>query len=360
MTIDKKDAEKQPLKESSIIASKNVQRYAFQLTINNPQDYGFNHKEIKKRLIENFSTLKYFCMADEISESGTPHTHIYVCFGSRVRWSTIKKHFSSAHIEIAHGTILQNLEYVKKTGRWEYTEKSETKVDGTFEEWGTIPKQKGQKAELEELYQLIADGYSNADILAINNDYIMYIDKLDKIRTMLLTEKYKNTRRLDMTVTYVFGATATGKTKGVLDEYGDANVYRVTDYQHPFDGYNNCQPVLVFDEFRSQLRISDMLEYCDIYPIELPARYANKFACYNAVYIISNWALEEQYKDIQTNSPETWQAFLRRIKKVKCYHKDGRIDTYDSVDAYLNRWQQPDEGSQFQQMEIPFDDNCAH
>lgn len=152
-------------------------------------------------MIEKFSTLKYFCMADEIGDNGTPHTHIYVYWGSRVCWSSIKNHFSSAHIEVAYGIAQSNIKYVRKSEKWENTEKSKTKIDGTFEEWGSISKQKGQKAELKELYQLIADGNSKADILAINNDYIMYVDKPDKIRTMLLTEKYKNTRRLDMVIT---------------------------------------------------------------------------------------------------------------------------------------------------------------
>ena len=91
---------------------------------------------------------------------------------------------------------------------------------------------------------------------------------------------------------YISGATGTGKTRGVLEKNGYANVYRVTDYLHPFDSYNG-QPVIAFDEFRSSLRIKEMLLFCDIYPIELPSRYTNKYACYNKVYIISNWELEK-------------------------------------------------------------------
>ena len=46
----------------------NVQRNAYQLTINNPLEYGFDHLTIKKTLVENFTTLRYFCMADEIGK----------------------------------------------------------------------------------------------------------------------------------------------------------------------------------------------------------------------------------------------------------------------------------------------------
>lgn len=334
-------------------AAKNIQRFSFQLTQNNPLDYNITHLEVKKRLVENFPTLKYFCLADEIGEQGTPHIHIYVCFGSRVRFSKLRKYFPEAHIEPAKGTVENNIDYIKKSGRWKDTGKSETRVEGTFEEWGTPPRQKGKNMEMEELYQLVQAGYSNAEILALNNDYILNIDKLDKLRTMLLTEKYKNIRRLDLRVVYICGATGTGKTRGILDTHGDSNVYRVTDYHHPFDGYQ-CQPAIVFDEFRSSLKISDMLDYLDIYPLELPARFSNKFSCFNFAYIVSNWELEKQYREVQADSPETWKAFLRRIHEVQVYQEDGSITVYDTVEKYLKRNEQFHTMTEAEQQQLPF------
>ena len=318
------------------IKAMNGQRHAYQATINDPIPKGWDHHRIKEELITGFPTLKYFCMSDEIGDKGTYHTHFYCIFSSRVRFSTMKKHFPEAHIEAAHGNVQSNIDYIRKSGKWADTEKSETCVEGTFEEWGTIPAQKGKRQDMEELYELVKAGYSDAEILAINHDHILYLDKISKTRTTLLIDKFKNTRRLDLKVTYISGATGTGKTRGILDTYGDGEVYRVTDYLHPFDNYQ-CQPVLVFEEFRSSLKISDMLNYCDIYPIELPARYANKYACYEYVYLTSNIPLEEQYPEIQQASPETWKAFLRRIHEVQIYDEDGTIRVYDSVEKYLCR-----------------------
>ena len=189
---------------------------------------------------------------------------------------------------------------------------------------------------MSELYQMVLDNMTNAEILAINQDYILQIDKLDKIRITVLTERYKETVRLDLEITYISGATGTGKTRGVMESNGYANVYRVTDYLHPFDGYN-CQSVICFDEFRSSLKLKEMLLYCDIYPIELPSRYANKFACYNKVFIISNWSLERQYSEIQREDEESWKAFLRRIHKVIVYDSSGRKTEYQSVKDYFDR-----------------------
>lgn len=92
---------------------------------------------------------------------------------------------------------------------------------------------------------------------------------------------------------------------------------------------------MIFDEFRSDLRIGDMLQYLDGYPIELPARYANKQACYTTVYIISNLPLENQYVTTQIESPETWQAFLRRINRVRIFENDGSYVEW-SVKKYFS------------------------
>lgn len=318
------------------IKALNVQRNSFQATINHPQEKGWDHHRIKEELVTGFPTLKYFCMADEIGgESGTYHTHIYVCFSSRVRFSTMKKHFPEAHIEAAHGSVQANISYIKKSGE-KWTEKAKTCVEGSFEEWGTIPTQKGKREDMAELYDLVKAGYTNAEIIAINNDYILTIDKIDKLRTTLLIEKYKNTRRLNLKVTYISGVTGAGKTRSIMDVFGDANVYRVTEYDHPFDQYE-CQFVMVFEEFRSSLKISRMLNYCDIYPVTLGARYTNRVGCYEYVYIMTNIPLEEQYPEIQQDSPETWKAFLRRIHEVQIYEEDGTIRVYDSVEKYLRR-----------------------
>ena len=118
--------------ENTIEDKLNIQRNAYQLTINNPLTEGLDHTKIKEVLTLNFSTLVYFCLADEIAETGTPHTHIYVVFRSRVRWSTVKKHFPTAHIEVARGTVLSNVEYIQKSGKWEGFGKIRNKCTGHF------------------------------------------------------------------------------------------------------------------------------------------------------------------------------------------------------------------------------------
>ncbi len=333
--------------------AKDTQSTKYQLTINHPEEKGMTHKEIIKILKDNFKTLEYFCMADE---QGTIfHTHVFICFLSRVRFSTVKKHFPQAHIESARGTVSQNISYIRKSGRWEDTDKGETTIEGSFEEYGNRPPDsRGKRNDMSELYQMVSDGKTNAEILAINQDYILNIDKIDKVRTTILTERYKNSFRDNLKVIYVYGRTGTGKTSGILKKHGCENVYRVTDYDHPFDGYS-CQPVICFDEFRNSLRLKDMLTYCDIYPIELPARYSNKFACYDTVYILSNWELERQYSEQQKEDTESWKAFLRRIHEVHVYNGKREVTIYDSVEMYIKRSEEFHDISCAERLELPFE-----
>lgn len=102
-----------------------------------------------------------------------------------------KRYFEEAHIEKCKGSVSDNVNYVKKTGKWETDEsKQEKKIEGTFEEYGTQPPDsKGKRSDMSELYQMVLDNMTNAEILAQNQDYILQIDKIDKVRTTILTEK---------------------------------------------------------------------------------------------------------------------------------------------------------------------------
>lgn len=308
-----------------------IQSRKWQVTLNNPADKGLTHEVIKAKIQDNKS-VKYYCLADEVGAEGTPHTHIFM-YCSRLRFSTLKRMFPEGHIERAYGTAEENRAYIRKDGKWAEDEKADTSVAGTFEEWGEVPEEPGAgyRTDISEIYRQIFDGDSNAQIMARNPEAAQHINKMDKIRQEILEAEYRESWR-NLTVTYIFGPTATGKTRGVMEKHGYGSVYRVTDYNHPFDRYAQ-EPVLCLDEFRSSLLIGDMLDYLDGYPLALPARYANRQACFDTVYIISNINLRDQYPNIQGTDPATWRAFLRRIHRVVEYRKEGEpIDHGPAID----------------------------
>lgn len=302
----------------------NTQSRKWALVINNPLEAGLDHAAIRE-ILYCFSPA-YFCMADEIATTGTYHTHIFLFSPSPMRFSTVKNRFSTAHIEKAYGSAKANRAYILKEGHWADTDKAETSVSGTFEEWGDLPAEKEEEAP--EMFKLIQDlraGKSVMEIIEDNPKLAFRIREIETLRQAILEEKYSAENRA-LEVTYLYGASGTGKTRGIFEKHDRKSICRITDYGGRngvrFDAYH-CQDVLVLEEFHSQIPISAMLNYLDIYPLTLPARYTDRIACYTKVYITSNIPLEEQYRDIQRYQMETWRAFLRRVQNVIEYLRDG-------------------------------------
>ncbi|HQA59155.1 MAG TPA: replication protein [Acetivibrio sp.] len=301
----------------------------YQLTINNPIEHGFTHEKIKE-LLGLFPGIVYWCMCDEIGQEGTPHTHIYLVSKNAIMFQTIHKRFYGAHIEPALGSNKENRDYILKEGKWADDKKKETNLADTFEESGELPPERQAVGSVsEEVYEMIKQGASNVEIMEAFPSVMNRLDRIEQVRQTLIAEKYKNTFR-KLEVTYIWGDSGAGKTRSVMEEYGYDKVFRVTNYEHPFDSYKS-EDVIVFEEFRSSLKIEDMLNYLDGYPLRLPCRYADKVACYTKVYIITNIPLEEQYPSVQQNHPETWAAFLRRINYIQHMEAENPIVGTDHI-----------------------------
>ena len=312
----------------------------WQLTINNPVEKGYNHEKVAVEL-QRFSGLLYYCLCDEIGSGGTYHTHVYFVLRTPTVHTVVNNRFPSevAHRETAHGTSQENRDYIRKdgvkynkseTGQYKYTDSGGTLHEGinltdTFEEWGEMPQERqGKSKDVERIYCMIKDGASNQEIVEAVPSGMMNIEKIDRTRSMLRDAEYANTWR-ELEVTYIYGATGTGKTRGVLETYGYGNCYRVTDYKHPFDAYDG-QDVILFEEYRGQFKISDILNYLDGYPLQLPCRYFNRQACYTKVFIISNVPPENQYCGVFI---ESLKAFYRRINRVLRYDSANMVTEYE-------------------------------
>lgn len=302
----------------------NTQSRKWSLVINNPLEAGLDHAAIRE-ILHRFSPA-YFCMADEIATTGTYHTHIFLYSPSPMRFGTLKNRFPTAHLEKAYGSARDNRDYITKSGKWAETDKSETSVPGTFEEWGDLPTEKEEASpDKYRLLQSLREGMTPLEAVEDNPDRFYHYREIETVRQSILEDTYSTIMR-QVEVTYLFGASGTGKTRGIFERHNPKSICRITDYGGKngvrFDSYRG-QEVLVFEEFHSQIPISAMLNYLDIYPIMLPARYNDRVACYTTVYLTSNVPLEAQYQDIQRYQLETWYAFLRRIHNVIEYLPDG-------------------------------------
>ena len=300
----------------------------YQLTINNPIDKGYNHDTIK--LVLNEFSLVYWCMCDEIGNEGTYHTHLFFIAKSGVMFDTVKKRFYGAHIEAVKGSNVDNYNYICKIGE-KYADKKETNLAETFEEFGTLPPDRKAGNSLNtEIFEMIENGSSDYEILTTYPSALKSIEPIRKARQVVEEEKVKNEFR-DLKVYYYWGKTGTGKTRTVMERHGYENVYRIINYEHPFDNYRG-QKVILFDEFRSSLKISEMLVYLDGYPVMLPCRYSDRVALYDTVYFATNIPIEKQYENVQAYEPETFNAFLRRFTEIKEIEKNEPVPTKSTND----------------------------
>lgn len=284
------------------------------LTINNPVEKGYTHDKLQE-LMKQFTNVTFYCMSDEIGlGTKTYHTHLFMYSPNGIRFRTVQSRIPNCHIDYCKGTAQQNRDYVFKEGKYFGTDKEDTRVDGTQLEWGEMPvERQGRRNDIVDLYDMIANGMSDFQILDTSPDYMLNLNQIRQTRQVIKSEKFKNTFR-QLTTTYIWGSTGGGKTRYVMEKYGYENVYRVTNYKHPFDDYRG-QDVVLFDEFRSSLPLADMLKYLDGYPVVLPCRFADTQACFTKVYFTTNIPLDKQYVNIQRDEIESYKAFLRRIHK---------------------------------------------
>ena len=79
--------------------TKDSQSRKWQITVNNPVEKGYTHERIRE-ILAGMKSVIYWCMADEIGENGTYHTHIYIQGRGGINFSTIKKRFDGGHFEM--------------------------------------------------------------------------------------------------------------------------------------------------------------------------------------------------------------------------------------------------------------------
>lgn len=318
--------------------SDNSRSRKYLLTFNNPQEHGFTHEKINDIMIS--LKWEYYCMCDEIGESGTMHIHLFFYCENAVSFGRVKKLFPTAHIDTSLGSASENRDYIRKEGKYLNSEKKETNIPETFEEYGKIPQEKSEKNKSisAEVFEMIENGFSDAEIIKAYPSYFTKINQIDTARQTLLSDKYKKEFR-DLTVTYIWGDSRAGKTRYVLEKYGYDKVYKISNYEHPFDNYKG-ESVILFDEFRSGIPMTDMLQYLDGYPCRLSARYSDKTACYTEVYLVSNIPLDKQYPNKQIEESETYNAFINRITLCYKFERNAKnpaepIKTEEIPESYL-------------------------
>ena len=291
------------------------------LTCNNPDEHGWNYAKIENSL-SDFTNLQYACWCTEKGiKQQTEHYHLFLHFTSQITDDRLHKIFErgSWHSDKCRGTTQDNRNYILKDGKYKEDEKAKTSVDGTFREVGDFVEERrgqGRRTDLLDIMDMVKEGADNQEIEdSYPTQYFSMRSAINSYRSELQEREYLNTKREELKVIYIYGSPGVGKTSLVYDFFDFKDIYVVSDYQRPFDMYQG-QKVIVFDEYNSDIKITQMNQFIDIYPCQLPARYSNRVACYTTVFILSNRPLKDLYFYVQQDNPMSYIAFLRRISCV--------------------------------------------
>lgn len=193
----------------------------------------------------------------------------------------------------------------------------------------------GKRNDLEELRGMVEQGMTLDEILLADTDNhasrcVGWLSRLIEARDRSI---YNSSSSRDIEVYYLYGQTGVGKTSYVMNRYAPEDVYRVSDYLHPFDGYGN-QKVLLMDEFSGALPFDQLLNVTDRWRTTLAARYHNRIAMYDTVWIVSNLPLNELYSEIERPRRK---AMFRRFRQVIYMTRQGGMHRYDpdEISDYL-------------------------
>lgn len=112
-------------------------------------------------------------------------------------------------------------------------------------------------------------------------------------------------------VTVFWGPTGTGKTRRAW-ELGGLDAYPKIPNTKFWDGYQG-QKVVIIDEFRGDVSMSNLLRWFDRYPVLVEIKGGSTILCAEVIYITSNLSPREWYRDLDE---ATVDALLRRLDVV--------------------------------------------
>lgn len=218
-------------------------------------DWNLNDESDYSRIMGNKS-IQFMAFGRETCET-TGRLHNQAFFYFKNARSTKKKSLGKmakwwgethCHIDAMHGNLQQNEKYCSKEGK--------------YAEIGEKPSQ-GARSDLLAIKEEIADGKSVDDICMEDPHlFHQYGRTLERIEVITLRKKF----RTEMTKGFwYYGPTSVGKSHTSFRDYSPETHY-VKDLCEDFwDGYKG-QETVIFNEFRGQIALGQLLDLVDKWP----------------------------------------------------------------------------------------------
>ena len=291
-----------PIKEDNQIVGKRVRERAF-----------FKSYEHAQQFFGGLDFVNYVCFQMERGEKGgNLHLQGFMNFETAMYFNKVKHVFPSIRLDRCY----KPSEYYR-----DYCMKQETRVEG-FDFWENktwkddliAPTLDGFIKDVAEMKTITELKESHGKLAFIHHK------KVEPYQQDLLKDKHGHQKR-KVHVTYIYGKEGTGKSSywEYILKLDPKNVFEVGDYDYTgkYDGYTT-QDVIVFDEFDSQVKLTQMNKYLEGRPYTyLPARNIPKLAIYTKAFVISNYPLDQLYRKERDNGKEpSYRGFLRRFDEI--------------------------------------------
>lgn len=246
--------------------------------------------------VPQHDAIKYLmCQVERAPTTGQLHLQGFVVFRApRTMASAERVLGGHAHLDVMHGTVDENELYCSK---------DESRVRGPWT-LGERPVGTGKRTDWTTVKDLIKAGTPDSAVYEQFPHLANCSKGVDTLR-QVLGPKAPHVR--DVRVIVLWGLPGTGKSHRARMTYPDAYVITGKYFEgKSFDQYRD-EEVLICDEFRdTEWPVTFVNAMLDKWKLTLQCRYANKYARWTTVIIISNLDPHGFY--------EMDPAFARRVK----------------------------------------------
>lgn len=277
-----------------------------------------------KNYCEKISKIEYFryIIAQlEISPT-TKQTHIqgYIEFDRKTAIKKIQNVMPGIHVELRKGTREQAKAYCLK---------EESAIAGTLIEMGEFQTEQGKRNDIIFLKKQVKDGKNLAKIIiedCISYQQIRIVEKLNEY-----TSKPRNPYH-PPSIRWYWGATGTGKTRSVYNEFKMEDIYPSFSYKW-WNGYYQQKVILIDDMRKDYAKFHILLKLLDRYPHIVEIKGGTTHINSQEIIITSAFHPRELY-----DTREDVEQLIRRITTIKKFEMDHKSPIESiTLDQYLSK-----------------------
>lgn len=222
-----------------------------------------------------------------VSSKGLYHAHISL-YGNLTTLGNVSKIMFSSHIEPQLGGKKELKGYLLKEPPYDESGEIVLYTKGLE----NVQDNKGKRSDIEDIADLLEQGFTPTEVMAENFAYRKY-EKM--IKAAYIDKRIRETPLIkDTHNEWHVGASGSGKTYfyyQLCEKYTPEKIYMATDFENGgFDFYieQGAPPILFLDEFKGNMRYSQLLTILDKYSrTQTHFRYTNTYNLWTTCIITS-------------------------------------------------------------------------